>query len=281
MRKGSWSAEEVRKLVELYPTHTNAELTKVFNRNISAIKTKAYKLGLKKTEDAVSRAISSRYDGQLARINHLSINDVPINLAFKHIDWLKYHYYEKQLSLYDIAEITSTTRKNVEYWMKKFNLPRRNEKERYTDRCLKKISETGKGRIPFSKGLTKNEHPSLMKISEKMSGENNYWWNGGIHMTSSGYRMLVCKDHPYANRDGYVLEHRLIMESIVGRYLTPEEIVHHRDKNRLNNTKENLFLFPDNASHLRFHSYKTWYDPEITEEKFMEEVYFGAYGFKS
>lgn len=280
MRKGGWSIEDVDTLISLYPNYTNAELSEILNRSQSAINTKAYKLQLKKSEGTISRAISHRYDGQIEELNKLPIDEVPFDVAFKHTEWLKLNYYEKEMSLPDIAEITGTTRKNVEYWMNKFGLPRRNDQERFTDRCLQKISETGKGRVPFSKGLTKYDHPAIMKISEKLSGENNYWWNGGVHITSSGYKMVVSRDHPNTNRDGYVLEHRLVMESIIGRFLTPEEIVHHRDHDRLNNDKNNLFLFPDNASHLRFHSYKTWYDPEITEEEFMGEVYEYAYNTK-
>jgi hypothetical protein len=280
MKKGGWSEEEVNTLFALYPTHTNAELSEILNRSHSAINTKAYKLGLKKSEETISRAMSTRYDSELESLNKLPIDEVPLDTAFKHVEWLKFHYYDREFSLPDIAEITGTTRKNVEYWMNKFGLDRRNDRDRFTDRCLRKIAETSKGRVPFSKGLTKHDHPSIMKISEKLSGENNYWWNGGIHMTSSGYKMITSREHPYANRDGYVLEHRLVVEATIGRFLTPMEVVHHRDQNRLNNHPGNLFIFPDNASHLRFHTYKTWNDPGITEEQFMEEVYELAYNTK-
>ena len=43
-----------------------------------------------------------------------------------------------------------------------------------------------------------------------------------------------------ACKDGYIMEHRLLMAGKVGRLLTRTEVVHHLDHNPLNNALTNL-----------------------------------------
>jgi hypothetical protein len=50
-----------------------------------------------------------------------------------------------------------------------------------------------------------------------------------------------------------VLEHRYVMAEHLGRPLTDEEVVHHRDGDRKNNAIENLELLESNADHARLH----------------------------
>ncbi len=57
---------------------------------------------------------------------------------------------------------------------------------------------------------------------------------------ADGYILIFLPEHPYTNSQGYVREHRLVMEKHIGRYLTPEEIIHHKDFNKTNNSIENL-----------------------------------------
>lgn len=78
------------------------------------------------------------------------------------------------------------------------------------------------------------------QIKNKMGGEKNYKWNGGKKLVK-GYIFLLKPDHPFASQ-GYVAEHRLVMEEYLGRYLRKEEIVHHINKIIDDNRIENLEL---------------------------------------
>ena len=54
------------------------------------------------------------------------------------------------------------------------------------------------------------------------------------------YMYAVVKDHPYRTKNNYVLAHRVIMENHLGRLLNNDEVVHHKDGNKLNNDLSNL-----------------------------------------
>lgn len=56
------------------------------------------------------------------------------------------------------------------------------------------------------------------------------------------YLYAKVPNHPNANKNGYVLLHRAIMENSIGRYLTKDEVVHHKDHNKFNNDISNLQL---------------------------------------
>lgn len=73
-------------------------------------------------------------------------------------------------------------------------------------------------------------------------------------VTTKGYRLIYAPDHAYANYQGYVPEHRLVIEKNIGRLVNPMiEDVHHIDENRLNNKLSNLILLTK-SEHRRTHA---------------------------
>jgi len=94
---------------------------------------------------------------------------------------------------------------------------------------------------------TNNSHKDNPRIGR---AESHYNWKGGVNLNRCGYIVVyVKKTHPYypmaANSHaagGYILEHRLVMATHLGRCLKPFEVVHHVDGNKQNNQIQNLKL---------------------------------------
>jgi len=127
--------------------------------------------------------------------------------------WLR-EQYESGKGIQKIADIASTTRGNVYYALRKANIQLRGDER-------------------------KNDLYTKTPLGE-LSG--NY--KGGIRKAGAGgrYIQVLSHGHPNTDKDGYVLEHRLVMEKELGRYLTKDEIVHHLDGDGHNNDISNLQL---------------------------------------
>lgn len=56
---------------------------------------------------------------------------------------------------------------------------------------------------------------------------------------TSGYLLEYVPNHPNSKKNGYIYQHRLILERVLKRFLTSEEFVHHingiKDDNRIEN----------------------------------------------
>lgn len=74
--------------------------------------------------------------------------------------------------------------------------------------------------------------------------ETHPGWKGGSCKHRDGYilKYILGHNHPNLIHDKYILEHRLIMEEKLGRYLTKDEIVHHINGIKDDNRIENLAL---------------------------------------
>lgn len=83
-------------------------------------------------------------------------------------------------------------------------------------------------------------------------GSGNSRWKGGRRRRRDGYVLVYAPTHPFAAKN-FVLEHRLVMEKSLGRYLLPSEFIHHINKVKWDNRLENLML-TNKHEHMHHHA---------------------------
>lgn len=88
---------------------------------------------------------------------------------------------------------------------------------------------------------------------KRATGYKSGKWKGGVRFVK-GYKHLNIPGHNLARKDGWVPEHRLIMQNSMDRHLLKTEVVHHKDENKLNNSIENLLLYSSNSEHRKIHA---------------------------
>lgn len=109
----------------------------------------------------------------------------------------------------------------------------------------------------MQKGSKNHQHGKILSENRRKKSSlplnKNPNWNNGRFLTTSGYVYIRVCNHPYTNKQGYIAEHRLIMEKKLGRYLNSKEVVHHINGIKDDNRIQNLMLFASNSDHIKFH----------------------------
>ena len=125
--------------------------------------------------------------------------------------------------------------------------------------CGKEFSISGK-QLARGRGKYCSRKCKGMGWNSKL--EHNTRWNGGKTMVSGGlYKAVKLTGHPRASKAGYVREHHLVMERFLGRYLNPDEEVHHKNGIKTDNRIDNLQLVSNRSDHLRMeHKLGTYRD---------------------
>jgi hypothetical protein len=105
--------------------------------------------------------------------------------------------------------------------------------------------------IPYCKnGLGKKRPGKGLKL------EKNPAWKGGVtyfktHGNYKGVKYMRCPAEylVMARKDGYVMEHRLIVAQHLNRPLLRTEVIHHINHDPTDNRLQNLMLFKTNQEH--------------------------------
>lgn len=87
------------------------------------------------------------------------------------------------------------------------------------------------GHSPWNKGKTKETDSRIQAQAYRLIK--------GRKIAGDGYICVYAPDHPMSVR-GYVMEHRLVMERSIGRYLYKHEEVHHVNEDKQDNRIHNL-----------------------------------------
>lgn len=132
--------------------------------------------------------------------------------------------------------------------------------------CKKSFSSfPSRNRRYCSRRCSNINSPALFTLGHKHTqGKKHGKWNGGKAKHSSGYIYIKQEKHPYKDVRGYVLEHRLVVEKHIGRFLSPKEVVHHINGNKIDNRIENLKLFSNQSHHIK--------EEYVTNQNFKEQL---------
>lgn len=106
-----------------------------------------------------------------------------------------------------------------------------------------------------NKGHVKGEYRKYLPNHNRrvLCGPRNSNWQGGTRHDKDGYVLVMKKTHPRSDANGYVFEHILVVETILGKSIPLYVEIHHVDGNKANNTPSNLVVCQDHGFHMLLH----------------------------
>lgn len=177
-------------------------------------------------------------------------------------------YIKQRLSMHSIAVRLDCTEWSVHIWLQRYGIPKRRRGNWRVESCTDRLDGRVFGQLTVLRLLEDKERPStwtpgrdgwlcqcecggLRKIKggylrrgltthcrarHHTLGPNASQWKGGRSTMSSGYVTATLN----GKTD---LEHRLVMEGVLGRPLYGNEAVHHKNGIRDDNRPENLEIW--------------------------------------
>jgi hypothetical protein len=124
------------------------------------------------------------------------------------------------------------------------------------------VTKICKGRgQPFANGRDKNGRINPKKCYCSQQCWLKHWntkgaphaLKGAAHGSKvNGDRTRGTGTRGYVKEDGRH-QHLVVVERLLGRPLASGEVVHHEDRNKKNNSPDNLWVFPSQSEHARHH----------------------------
>lgn len=149
-------------------------------------------------------------------------------------EFLELQYYKNKKSILKISKELKTPYSKLYFLFKKLNIK------------IRTRSEALRGKIKDKEWIEK-----ISKNHANVKAEKNGNWKGGIKK-SWGYIYIFKPEHPKAIKK-YVKRANLIIEAHIGRYLEPNEEVHHKNGNKEDDNIKNLVLCKNKTEHQKLH----------------------------
>lgn len=102
--------------------------------------------------------------------------------------------------------------------------------------------------------------------SKNSTGEKNNNWKNGIRYCM-GYIYLYKPEHPKADRKGYIKKANVVYENNTGIYPGRGYVLHHKNKNKLDDGIENLELMTISEHHKYHHLNDKFLQPYYNRKK--------------
>lgn len=165
------------------------------------------------------------------------------------LDKVKALYLLDGMSMRSVAAELGVSVGKIYNFIKENDIPAREQHKGFLGK-----HHTEKAKASIGKAHKK---PKSIATKAKMSCAKIKGGIGFKKIRRDGYVAVYFPDHPHSSKDGFIMEHILVMECLIGRHLKDGECVHHKNHKRNDNRKENLELMTL-KDHMSLHSKERW-----------------------